>query len=170
MRKWHSVQVVVNQKMTAWEPLHFRCVFIKIPVGIRHLASSELPIPHAWKAKGNAMRVKVLIVGDDPILTETRVGLLSDWQPSASTSTHASDLIRSIVPDLLIVCQTVPDEKAKELIESARALNPRVLALAVCRYQQKRDLDVERFEVQLNNPGAFRAVVADLLQAQTSPA
>jgi hypothetical protein len=139
------------------------------------VTSSEFPIPHAWKTKGNAMRVKVLIVGDDPILTETRVGLLSDWQPSESTSIQAPGLIRSIVPDLLIVCQTVPDEKARELIESARALNPRVRVLAVCRYQQKRDLDAELFEVQLNDPGAFRAVVADLLrasviQAQTSPA
>jgi hypothetical protein len=36
-------------------------------------------------------------------------------------------------------------------------------------------MDAERFEVQLNDPGAFRAVVSDLLrasviQAQTSPA
>jgi hypothetical protein len=113
-----------------------------------------------------AMRAKVLIVGDDLMLTETRVGLLADWQPSASTSIQASDSIRSIGPDLLIVCQTVPDEKAQELIQTARALNPKVRVLAVCRYAQKRDLEAERFEVKLNDPGAFRTVVADLLVNQ----
>jgi hypothetical protein len=112
------------------------------------------------------MRVKILIVGDDLMLTETRVGLLSDWQPSASISVQAPGVIRSIVPDLLIVCQTIPDEKAQELIQTARALNPKVQVLAVCRYGQKRDLEAERFEVKLNDPGAFRTVVADLLVNQ----
>jgi CheY-like chemotaxis protein len=112
------------------------------------------------------MTAKVLIVGDDPILTETRVGLLNDWQPSASSSIQAPGLIRSIVPDLLIVCQTVPDEKAQELIQTARALNPKVQVLAVCRYAQKRDLEAECFEVKLSDPGAFRTTVADLLVNQ----
>jgi hypothetical protein len=116
------------------------------------------------------MRAKVLIVGNDPILTETRVKLLSDWQPSASTSTDAFGSIRLIVPDLLIVCQTITDEKAKELIEGARALNPRVLVLAVCPCHEKRDLDAELFEVQLDDPGAFRTAVADLLQARIARA
>ena len=111
------------------------------------------------------MRAKVLIVGDDLMLTETRVGLLSDWRPSAATSIQAPGLIRSLVPDLLIVCQTISDEKAQELIESARALNPKVRVLAVCRYAQKRNLEAECFEVKLNDPGAFRIVVADLLVA-----
>jgi DNA-binding NarL/FixJ family response regulator len=112
------------------------------------------------------MRAKVVIVGDDLMLTETRVGLLADWQPSASTSLQASDSIRSIAPDLLILCQTVPDENARELIETARALNPSVRVLAVCRYAQKRDVEAERFEVKLNDPGALRVAVANLLVTQ----
>lgn len=115
------------------------------------------------------MRVKVLIIGDDPVLTQSRVELLRDWRPSASNSTQAPDLIREIVPDLLIICQTVPDEKAKELVASARALNPRVLVLAVCLYNEQRDFDAERFEVQLDNPGALGIAVAELLQRQSLP-
>jgi CheY-like chemotaxis protein len=114
--------------------------------------------------EGDAMRARVLIVGDDAMLTETRVGLLSDWQPASSTSMDASSVIRSLAPDLLIVCQTVRDEKARELIQTARALNPQVRLLAVCRYAQKRDVEAECFEVKLNDPGAFRVVVADLLR------
>ena len=40
------------------------------------------------------MRAKVLIVGDDPILTETRVGLVAELQPVLSTSVDASSVIR----------------------------------------------------------------------------
>ena len=42
--------------------------------------------------------------------------------------------------------------------------------LAACLYYEKRDFDAKRFEVQLDNPGAFRIAVAELLQGQTSPA
>lgn len=116
------------------------------------------------------MRAKILIVGDDPILTETRVGLLAEWQPVSSTSVDASGVISSMVPDMLIVCQTVTDEKAKELVKSARVLNPKVLVLAAYLYHAKRDFDAKRFEVQPGNPGAFRIAVAELLQGQTSSA
>lgn len=111
---------------------------------------------------------KVLIVSDDLMLSSTRTALLSRWQTTTSTSMDALGVIRSTAPDLLILCQTVPDQRAKSLIESARTLNPKIKVLAVCQYLQSRDLDAERYEVQLDDPGAFAVIVADLLSASGS--
>lgn len=111
------------------------------------------------------MWARILIVGDDPVLLDTRADLLAEWEPTKSTSTDALAMIRATPPDLLILCQTV-SERATTLIQCARALNPGVKALAVCQYWHSRDLDAEPYEVQLDHPGAFAAVVADLLSAK----
>ena len=78
-------------------------------------------------------------------------------------------MIRATCPDLLILCQTVPDDRARTLIERARALNPVVKVLAVCQYSHRRDLDAELYEVQLDDPGAFAGVVANHLSASVMP-
>jgi hypothetical protein len=53
----------------------------------------------------------LLIVGDD---------LLRDWQVSVSTSKQAIEAVRSKFYDLIIFCQTIPDETANVLIAHAR--------------------------------------------------
>lgn len=111
------------------------------------------------------MGATILIVSDDLTLSATRAELLGEWQPTISSSMDASAVIGATPLDMLIVCQTVPDDRAKCLIESARAMNPGVRVLAVCQYLEKRDLDAESYEVQLDDPGAFVAVVGELLTA-----
>lgn len=110
----------------------------------------------------------ILIVGDEPMLLETRAELLKGWQVSTATSQVAGESIRSRVPDLLIFCQTVPDETAGELIELARELNPRVCALGICPLGETRNLNAEQYEIRLRDPGYLRTVVASLLQSSAS--
>lgn len=106
----------------------------------------------------------ILMVGDEPLLLLTRADLLRDWHVSTVTSDRAIEAIRSAAYQLLIICQTIPDSIAQNLIDEAREMNPNVLVLAMAQVGQERNLDVELFEVQLKNPDRLRQVVADLLQ------
>jgi hypothetical protein len=63
-----------------------------------------------------------------------------------------------------IICQTVSDFAAGQLIDEARKMNPNVLALAISQVGQERNLNVELFEVQMIDPGRLRRVVTRLLQ------
>src|SRR5271156_5019557 len=110
----------------------------------------------------------LLVVGDDPILLETRSYLLRDWQVSVSTSKMAIDAIRSKSYDLIILCQTIPDETAHALIGHAREMNPRVKSLAIHLPGQTRDVEAELYETQFQNPGRLMSVVAHLLQSSSS--
>jgi response regulator RpfG family c-di-GMP phosphodiesterase len=110
----------------------------------------------------------ILIVGDEPVSLETLADLLLGWQVSTSDAKEAVRPIRCTLPDLLIFCQSVPDERADELIERARELNPNVRSLGICRQGETRNLNAELYEVRLNDPGYLRIVVARLLQSSAS--
>jgi len=110
----------------------------------------------------------LLIVGDDPILLETRSCLLRDWQVSVSPSKQAIEAIRSKFHHLIIFCQTIPDETANALIAHAREMNPNVKTLAIHLPGQARDVDAELYETQLQNPGRLPSIVAQLLQSSSS--
>jgi DNA-binding response OmpR family regulator len=110
------------------------------------------------------MVAAILIVRDDPMLLQTRADLLGEWQVSTATSNQAFQAVHSAAYDLLIVCQTISDSTAGQLIDEARKLNPNVLALAISQVGQKRDLNVEVFEVHMTDPGRLRRVVTHLLQ------
>ena len=114
------------------------------------------------------MVAAILIVGDDPVLLQTRADLLREWQVSTSTSQQAFQAIRASAFDLLIVCQTVSDNTAAQLIDKAREINPDVQALAIAQVHQERNLNVELFEVQLNDPDRLRRIVTRLLQEADS--
>jgi CheY-like chemotaxis protein len=114
------------------------------------------------------MVAAILIVGDDPILLQTRAELLREWQVSTSTSQRALQAVHAAAYNLLIICQTVSDTTARQLIDRARHMSPFVLALAISQVGQERNLNVELFEVQLNDPGRLRRVVTDLLQQADS--
>jgi hypothetical protein len=105
----------------------------------------------------------ILMVGDDPLLLETRAYLLRDWKVFTTTSHRAIEVIRSTAHDLIIFCQTISDETAHTLIHYARGMNPNVATLAIHLPGQPRRLDVELYETQLHDPGRFQNVVARLL-------
>jgi DNA-binding response OmpR family regulator len=106
----------------------------------------------------------ILIVGDDEMLLETRARLLRDWQVSVNTSRLAAESIESIAYDLIIFCQTVPDQAAQMLINQARELNPTVKTLALHVSGQEREIGADLYEIQLQNPGRLLTVVDRLLQ------
>jgi DNA-binding response OmpR family regulator len=106
----------------------------------------------------------ILIVGDDEMLLETRARLLRDWQVSVTTSRLAAESIESIAYDLIIFCQTVPDQAAQMLINQARELNPTVKTLALHVSGQEREIGADLYEIQLQNPGRLLTVVDRLLQ------
>jgi CheY-like chemotaxis protein len=110
----------------------------------------------------------ILIVGDDPMLLQTRAELLREWQVSTSTSQRAFQAVQAAAYNLLIICQTVSDTVAGQLIDKARQMNPYVLTLAFSQVDQERKLNAELFEVRLSDPGRLRRVVTDLLQ-QAAP-
>jgi CheY-like chemotaxis protein len=110
------------------------------------------------------MVAAILIVGDDPVLLQTRADLLREWQVSTSTSQQAFQSIRASAFDLLVICQTVPDFTAGQLIDKGREMNSSILVLAMSRAGQQRNLDAELFEVQLGDPDRLRRAVTHLLQ------
>jgi DNA-binding NtrC family response regulator len=110
------------------------------------------------------MAAAILIVGDDSVLLQTRAALLREWQVSTATSKQAIEAVHSAPYDLLIICQTVSDAAAGQLIDKAREMNPNVLALAISQIGQERNLTAELFEVQLSDPDRLRRVVTHLMQ------
>jgi CheY-like chemotaxis protein len=113
----------------------------------------------------NFMAAAILIVGNDPILSETRAALLTGWRVRVSNSRGALESIRSTAADLIIFCQTISDETARQLLDRARDLNPNVLALAITHFGKKRSLEAVLYDVQFEDPGRFQAAVANLLQS-----
>jgi hypothetical protein len=111
-------------------------------VNSRQLASHPSP------RKSDGMVAAISIVGDEPMLLQTRAELLREWQVSTSTSQRAFQAVHAAAYDLLIICQTVSDTTAGQLIDKARQMNPYVLALAISQVGQERNLNVELFEVQ----------------------
>src|SRR5580704_15142382 len=111
------------------------------------------------------MTAAILIVGDDPALLGTRADLLKAWRVSTTSSRQAAEEIRSKAYDLIILCQTIPDEAAQTLIHLAREMNPAVRALAIHVSGHERNVDAELYEIQLQNPGYFLDVVARLMQS-----
>jgi DNA-binding response OmpR family regulator len=114
------------------------------------------------------MVAEILIVGDDPMLLQTRADLLNGWQVSTATTKQGIHTVHSAAYDLVIICQTVSDAAAGQLIDEARKMNPNVLALAISQPGHERNLNVELFEVQLMDPDRLRRVVTHLLQQADS--
>jgi CheY-like chemotaxis protein len=110
------------------------------------------------------MTAAILIVGDDPALLGTRADLLKAWEVSTANSRQVVGEVRSKAYDLIILCQTIPDETAQMLIHLAREMNPTVKALVIHVSGQERNVDAELYEIQLQNPGYFLDVVARLMQ------
>ncbi len=110
------------------------------------------------------MKAAILIVGDDLALLQTRAALLKAWNVSTTTAEYAIEAIRSTAHDLIIFCQTIPDEMAQTLIDQARKTNPHVATLALKHPGQERTLEAELFEVQIAKPGHLLRVVDRLLQ------
>jgi hypothetical protein len=110
------------------------------------------------------MAAAILLVGDDPVLLETRFDSLKAWQVSTTTSQHAVEEFRSKFYDLIIFCQTVPEETSRTLIDQAHKLDPTVKTLAIRVSGPERDVDADLDGVLLQQPNRLRGLVGLLLQ------
>jgi CheY-like chemotaxis protein len=110
------------------------------------------------------MTAAILIVGDDPILLETRTDSLKAWRVSTTTSQHAVEAFRSKFYDLIIFCQTIPEETSRALIDQAHKLDPTVKTLAIRVSGPGRDVDADLYGVLLEQPNRLRNLVAFLVQ------
>ncbi len=115
------------------------------------------------------MRARVLIVGNDQMLSTTRAMLLARFQTFIATPSEARRSIPLLSPEVMILCHTILDEQARRLIEDARSFFAHLKVLALWEYAPRADLDATTydattFEVQIGDPGALLTVVAGLLQ------
>ena len=74
---------------------------------------------------------RILLIGEDYALMETRALLLSSWKTSISSSRDALDVMRQEKFDLIIIGQLVNFLKAADLIKEARAQAPPPKVLAI---------------------------------------
>jgi hypothetical protein len=113
------------------------------------------------------MKALILIIGDDPVLMQTRAELLRDWHITTVNSRDAGEALRSGHYNLVILSQTVQENQARSLIAQAQKLdpNPRILAI---RSGEDRQLGPPTYQVDLNNPGGLRSAVARILERETT--
>jgi DNA-binding NtrC family response regulator len=109
------------------------------------------------------MKEWILIVGDRPVLLQTRTELLQNWQIVTASSRNAGDAIQARAYDLLIFSQTVLEDTANSLISRARAVNPQLNVIAISAEEQERSLASATYGVDLSNPNGLRIAVARLL-------
>jgi hypothetical protein len=111
------------------------------------------------------MKARILIVGEDEMLSYTRAELLREWGVVTTDSVGALAAMRVRRYDLLIFCQTMPDSTARTMIAEANELYPGIKSLAICEEWQDRELDALRHTVEPTNPESLRMTVASILSS-----
>jgi hypothetical protein len=113
------------------------------------------------------MKERICIVGDDPVLLETRSCLLEGWEITTSTSREAEEVIKTRAYDLLIFGHTVADDTAKRLIGIANEMYPLSVSLVLrSAFGEDRDFGSATYEIDFGNPGGFRDAVERLLNSR----
>jgi hypothetical protein len=109
------------------------------------------------------MRPCIWLVGNDPLLLQTYVNSLQGkGQVVTVKSRDAEDAIASRLYHLVVLCQTVPQETVRRLIDQTTALDPSPIILAVNGAEEPPQLRVETYDVQLTNPRWLRVAVVSL--------
>ena len=113
------------------------------------------------------MQISILMVSTDDALSYTRAHLLEQWRPLVVTPEAASDAIAANAWDLLIICQTVPDDIAASLALQMNTLHPSAPVMAITGAGQNRSFRSVQFVVNVANPSWLPNAVANLLSAET---
>jgi DNA-binding NtrC family response regulator len=109
-------------------------------------------------------KARILIVGDDPTLLQTRALILKDWETISSTSAEALSAVHSGSFDIIVVGQTVSTGLALEIISAAEASTPAAHVIAIRFPDDDSDLGVETHTTDLGaHPSWLRERVAFLL-------
>jgi len=114
-------------------------------------------------------KARILLVGDDPTLLQTRALILKDWETVAANSKDALSTIHSWPFDIIVVGQTVPVGLATEIIAAAKAADPAAHVIAIRFPEDNSDLGVETHTTDLGtHPSWLRERVAFLLAKRSS--
>jgi CheY-like chemotaxis protein len=144
------------------------CPMSSAPAADKHegwqTMEQKYTLPALRRHERKAMTPAILLVGDDPILLETRTDSLKAWQVSTTNSQHAVEELRSKFYDLIIFCQTIPDETSRALIDQAHKLDPTVKTLEMRVSGPANDVGTERCGALLEPPHRLRTLVAFLLE------
>lgn len=109
------------------------------------------------------MKPAILLVGEYPLLLETRSELLREWDVTTTQAAGAPEAISKRAYDLMIFCQSVPDSVAEDLTAQATRFHPDIKVLALsCNGEPPRP-HLARFAPDIYKPGLLRETVAALL-------
>ena len=115
------------------------------------------------------MKERILLVGEDALLLETRAMILAEWQTVKSNTSefraHAEKWF-----DVVILCHSVPLETAKAAIARIEQLDggPSVLTIRHLEESEVLDGDVHLLNLY-ESPGWLRDHVARLLASKRTP-
>lgn len=111
------------------------------------------------------MKERILLVGEDPVLLETRALLLSDWQTEIKDTFHAIAALEAERFDVVILGQLVTAKNARLVISSAKRQEPVPEILAIRYVDDPADLGVDTHEIDLlKSPAWLRAWVKAALE------
>jgi hypothetical protein len=111
----------------------------------------------------------ILIVGEDKVLCDMCAKILQDWKTTTTDSTGAPLAILGRVWDLLILCESVEDCDARQIVSQAKGLNPDLRFFAISHGGRGRKLGIPTFEAMKFPPRKLRDAVAGLMRDKRQP-
>jgi DNA-binding NtrC family response regulator len=109
------------------------------------------------------MKKWTLIVGDNPVLLQTRTELLQEWQIVTASSRDAGEAIQARAYDSLIFSQTVLEETVSGLTSQTQARCPHLNVIAISGDEEEKRLASATYRVDLRFPNGLRIAVSGLL-------
>jgi hypothetical protein len=77
------------------------------------------------------MKARILVVGEDLPLLESRALLLKDWETSIANSFAAKAEVKAQHFDMILLCHTVAEQNARDLIQAASLSGSSPVVLAI---------------------------------------
>jgi len=114
------------------------------------------------------MKERILLVGEDRILLETRALLLAEWSATIASTKEALATIEQEPFDIVIIGQLVPEPAITQLIIAARKSSSAPAMLVIRFPGEEKDFGVEvQTTDSWDNPGWLRASVARMISKRT---
>ncbi len=120
----------------------------------------------------HANKARILLIGEYPPLLNTRALILKEWDCESASSHGALAALQTGLFDMIVIGQSVTDEKALEIVKAAQALDSIPQMIAVRLAHDGADLGIEIHTAKIGeSPGWLRHRVAFLLarKCATSP-
>ena len=111
------------------------------------------------------MEPAILLVSEDRMLSFSRAELLKKWKPVIADSANAPYVMAANAYDLLILCQTIPDDVAARLAFQMVGLHPAARILSIEQPGQPRCFPAMRYTVNMGNPMDLPNRVASIVGA-----